>query len=178
VSAPPGSTRPVSTPPATIPLNPVLPTGAGAGSGPTTGNGLSVPRRAAGTRIGGAAPRRSTRAEDVLGTGRPAEGAAAADANTASRWWSRTAPVNAPAPRAPAQRQPVSAGTSDAGLPIRVPMAQLPGDGGPPPPADVPVSAPPLMTGVEPDPSHVGSMLSRFYSGVHRAAAESDQAAH
>jgi hypothetical protein len=33
------------------------------------------------------------------------------------------------------------------------------------------------VAGAEPDPSHVGSMLSRFHSGVQRATAESDQTA-
>jgi hypothetical protein len=36
---------------------------------------------------------------------------------------------------------------------------------------------PATVASAEPDPSHVGSVLSRFRSGVQRAAAESDQAA-
>jgi len=68
-------------------------------------------------------------------------------------------------------RIPVIAGTSNAGLPIRVPMAQLPGDNGETSAVQrleevtVPVYA-------EPDPTSVGSMLAQFYSGVHRATAE------
>ena len=61
-------------------------------------------------------------------------------------------------------------GTSTAGLPVRVPMAQLPVSGE----STVPIKAtpPPKLPYAEPDPSQVGSMLSRFYSGVHRATAE------
>lgn len=70
---------------------------------------------------------------------------------------------------APAPRGPVDAGTSDAGLPIRVPMAQLPGDGIVP--AQRPADQPAKIVR-EPDPSQVSSMLSAFYSGVHRATAE------
>jgi hypothetical protein len=48
-------------------------------------------------------------------------------------------------------------------------MAQLPGDG------TVPTQRPvdqPAKIAHEPDPSQVSSVLSAFYSGVHRAAAE------
>jgi hypothetical protein len=162
-------------------------------TGSATGNALSVRRRAtapsvlAGNGAGagsGAAPRRSTRAEDVLGTGRiPAarpDSARADSGDAASRWWSKSGPVSAPAPRVPAQRQPVNAGTSGAGLPIRVPMAQLPGDETSTVPivAGMPPAEAPTLAGAEPDPSHVGSTLSRFYGGIHRAAAEHDPTAN
>jgi hypothetical protein len=48
-------------------------------------------------------------------------------------------------------------------------MAQLPGEA---PQAEATETTRSVY--VEPDPGSVGSMLSRFYSGVHRAAAESD----
>jgi hypothetical protein len=192
-------------------LTPTLPTTAGSTLGPTTGNGLSMSRgrgtrpatrpatpstpakeNGAGKENGVAAlPSRRmtpTRAEDVLGGGRP-------DGSAASRWWSRGATATAgtatagtatdgtatdgattggaaTALKIPAQRQPVTAGTSGAGLPIRRPMAQLPGADAPnavPTPAGV---TPPRAYSAEPDPSQVGSMLSRFYSGIHRATAE------
>jgi hypothetical protein len=74
----------------------------------------------------------------------------------------------------PAQRTPVTAGTSNAGLPIRVPLAQLPGNnsGGQGPAPDV--TQPLTVSHTEPDPASVSSMLTRFYSGVHRAANEDE----
>jgi signal transduction histidine kinase len=108
--------------------------------------------------------RRPARAEAVLD-------AASGDAPTgahegASRWWSRGGGTPdpgaaAPAVRIPAPRQPVDAGTSTAGLPIRVPMAQLPST---PKAVNRPVD--------EPDPTEVGTLLTRFYSGVQRATVE------
>jgi signal transduction histidine kinase len=94
----------------------------------------------------------------------------------ASAWWSRASAASAPPPTAgaaaPAPPEvPVIGGTTARGLPVRVPMAQLPaeeaagaangpGGGVPPRPAD------------EPDPDDVGSTLARFYGGVRRAEAE------
>jgi hypothetical protein len=73
----------------------------------------------------------------------------------------------------PAQRQPVTAGTSNAGLPIRVPLAQLPGDNAGQ--GETPdVTQPLTVSHTEPDPASVSSMLTRFYSGVHRAANEDE----
>jgi methyl-accepting chemotaxis protein len=110
--------------------------------------------------------RRSTppRAEDILS-------AASKTSSEPNRWWSRTDQtmpskrLNTPPP------QPVNAGTSSAGLPIRRPMAQLPGSN----------VVPAQRTGdelvrpaYEPDPSEVSSILSRFYSGVGRATAEDE----
>ncbi|BCJ61519.1 sensor histidine kinase [Micromonospora endophytica] len=102
------------------------------------------------------------RAEDVL--------APAVPASTGSGWWSRegpsagvsTAGAGAPAPPA----VPVTAGTNDRGLPLRVPMAQL---------SAVTQPAGPQQrqsTRHDPDPDAVGGMLSRLYSGVRRAEAE------
>jgi hypothetical protein len=65
---------------------------------------------------------------------------------------------------------PVTGGTTARGLPVRVPMAQLPAEevagaaNGP--------SGPPQRPADEPDPDDVGSTLSRFYGGVRRAEAE------
>jgi hypothetical protein len=67
--------------------------------------------------------------------------------------------------------QPVSAGTSSAGLPIRRPMAQLPGGNVVPAQRTGEVPARPAY---EPDPSEVSSTLSRFYSGVGRATTEDE----
>jgi hypothetical protein len=62
----------------------------------------------------------------------------------------------------PAPRAPIDGGTSGAGLPLRVPMAQLPGE----------LTQPLVPAYAEPDPQEVSSMLTRFYGGVHRAARE------
>ncbi|WP_328848592.1 nitrate- and nitrite sensing domain-containing protein [Micromonospora zamorensis] len=81
-------------------------------------------------------------------------------------WWSRQDPS---APVVPAQPVPptipVTAGTNERGLPMRVPMAQL---------SAVTRSAQPTSapTRTDPDPEAVGGMLSRLYSGVRRAEAE------
>jgi len=58
-------------------------------------------------------------------------------------------------------------------------MAQLPGNDVGETTVPVPVGAPPKPPKpyAEPDPSQVGSMLSRLYSGVHRGAHEG-QSAH
>jgi hypothetical protein len=92
------------------------------------------------------------------------------------RWWTRgggtpalgssSADGVAPRPTIPAPRPPVDAGTSTAGLPIRVPMAQLP--------STPTITSKPVD---EPDPTEVGDVLSRFYSGVARAALDDDSGA-
>ncbi|MEH1016584.1 ATP-binding protein [Micromonospora sp. CPCC 206060] len=114
-------------------------------------------------------PRRTrpvpTRAEDILS---PAAGAPAAARST---WWSRPGPSDGPAPAgtgvsAPAPPAvPVTGGMNHRGLPIRVPMAQLPA---------VTESATPSVPVArhDPDPEAVGGMLSRLYGGVRRAEAE------
>lgn len=60
---------------------------------------------------------------------------------------------------------PADGGTSGVGLPLRVPMAQLPRNplAAPPPPQE------PGGGAQEPDPAEVGAALRRFYRGVHRA---------
>jgi signal transduction histidine kinase len=117
---------------------------------------------------GGAAPRRRAtpmRAEDVLGVGQR---------DGASVWWSRggaAATGSRPTVRPAPSPQPK---TNGAGLPVREPMAHLPGLQ----PAAVGLShddaavlgRPPE----EPDPHEVHGVLSRFYGGVHRAAAEDE----
>ncbi|MCM0677912.1 ATP-binding protein, partial [Micromonospora phytophila] len=129
--------------------------------GPPTSAELPV----AGRRPEATAPRQTrpvpVRAEDVLA---PAAGApAAADGG----WWSRQGPAPAPAretsPTPPAV--PVTGGTNERGLPVRVPMAQL---------SAVTRSARPEQPAPrhDPDPEAVGGMLSRLYSGVRRAEAE------
>lgn len=101
------------------------------------------------------------RAEDVLAPAAPAAGGG---------WWSREGPSSAvpamgagsPAPPA----VPVTAGTNERGLPVRVPMAQL---------SAVTEPANPQRQQSarhEPNPEAVGGMLSRLYSGVRRAEAE------
>jgi len=112
------------------------------------------------------------RAEDIIGA---ASGAAAKSAKN-TRWWSKEGAAAAaaagdkPAPLIPAQRAPVTGGTSGAGLPIRVPLAQLPSETRKTEQNRQPDPAPSF----EPDPEQVSSMLTRFYSGVHRAATEGD----
>ncbi|WP_327028976.1 nitrate- and nitrite sensing domain-containing protein [Micromonospora sp. NBC_01740] len=101
------------------------------------------------------------RAEDVLAP------AARPPASTGGGWWSRQGPSPGPVPGAsptpPAV--PVTGGTNERGLPVRVPMAQL---------SAVTRPARPEQPAVrhDPDPEAVGGMLSRFYSGVRRAEAE------
>nr|BFE65092.1 hypothetical protein GCM10020063_096180 [Dactylosporangium thailandense] len=160
VSAAPVSAAPVSAAPvSTVPVS-AAPVAAAPGS--------SAPKSTNGVKRGPA------RAEDIIaGASRP--NGAPATAAKGTRWWSRGGGGDAPAPAPliPAQRQPVTAGTSSAGLPIRVPQAQLPGD------ASVPAPAPEetqqvTVAHTEPDPASVGSMLTRFYSGVHRAANEDE----
>ncbi|GAA4440543.1 sensor histidine kinase [Phytohabitans houttuyneae] len=120
--------------------------------------------------------RAPTRAEDVL----KSVGATATE--TGSTWWSRqgggrpggvnggpaSVPPAATGPGGPTPPTvPVTGGTMANGLPLRVPMAQLPDVGeAPRPAAHIPTAR------VEPDPEAVGSMLSRYYSGVRRAEAE------
>ncbi|GIF49222.1 signal transduction histidine kinase [Asanoa ferruginea] len=79
-------------------------------------------------------------------------------------WFTSTgapAPVAATVGAPPAT--PVTGGVGPAGLPLRVPMAQLPGGNG-----AAPVAAP----RVDADPDAVSSLLNRFYGGVRRAEAE------
>ncbi|MEH0845600.1 nitrate- and nitrite sensing domain-containing protein [Micromonospora sp. CPCC 205711] len=113
-----------------------------------------------------AAPRPlPVRAEDVLSTAGPDPVA------TGGGWWSPQgpapdAPVSTPGTTPVPPPMPVTAGTNDRGLPVRVPMAQL---------SAVTEPARPEAAGparVDPDPDAVGGMLSRLYSGVRRAEAE------
>ncbi|MCG5454577.1 nitrate- and nitrite sensing domain-containing protein [Micromonospora sp. PSH03] len=98
------------------------------------------------------------RAEDVL--------TPAAARGTGGGWYSRQGPTAPVVPAAAAPPTiPVTAGTNERGLPVRVPMAQL---------SAVTRSAQPMTapTRTDPDPEAVGGMLSRLYSGVRRAEAE------
>jgi hypothetical protein len=103
--------------------------------------------------------RRSTplRAEDVLGIGEP---------DGASIWWSRRG-AGAATTVSPPRARPENA-TSQAGLPVRVPMAHLPQ----PQQTATVVDRPPS----DPDPQEIRGVLSRFYGGVHRATADDDYA--
>ncbi|MFD4205828.1 nitrate- and nitrite sensing domain-containing protein [Micromonospora tulbaghiae] len=140
--------RPAPGRPAALPMSPL--TGRPLGDGTDAGAGAQAPAAAPVT-----APRpRPGRAEDVL---TPDAGAAGGG------WFSRQGPAASalgvtPAPAA----TPVTGGTNERGLPVRVPMAQLTSAA----PADRPVVR------HEPDPEGVGGMLSRLYSGVRRAEAE------
>ncbi|QLQ36753.2 nitrate- and nitrite sensing domain-containing protein [Micromonospora robiginosa] len=98
------------------------------------------------------------RAADVL--------APVAAATAAGGWFSRQGPTSSVLGVTPAPaRTPVTGGTNERGLPVRVPMAQL---------AAVSSADRPDRAAVrhEPDPEAVGGMLSRFYGGVRRAEAE------
>lgn len=99
------------------------------------------------------APAAPTRAEDVL---------AAVGPDRASVFWSRRAPVAKPTAAAPSS---VDTPTNGAGLPIRVPMANLPQQQ-----AKGAATGPPK----EPDPQQVSQVLTRFYGGIHRAELEDD----
>ena len=167
VSGGPLPGRPVSGGP--IPGQPVS-------GGPVPGAPTSAPP-AGRVANGGPARRGPNRAEDIIGA---AARGNAAPATKGTRWWSKGGAGDAPATASvvPAQRPPVTAGTSNAGLPIRVPLAQLPGELGqsaPGGPSGSPDGAPPVtVSHGEPDPASVSSMLTRFYSGVHRAANEDE----
>jgi methyl-accepting chemotaxis protein len=173
VSATPVSGRPVSAMPVSgMPVSGMPVSGMPVSGAPASGPPASRPATAGRPATNGrpAAPVRPgpNRAEDIIGA------AARGNAPTAkgTRWWSRGGGSDMPAgvPAAPVQRTPVTAGTSGVGLPIRVPMAQLPADTAQKAPATRPIA---VMHG-EPDPAEVSSMLKRFYSGVHRAANEDD----
>jgi hypothetical protein len=70
-----------------------------------------------------------------------------------------------PSPNGPVVPAPADGGTSGAGLPVRVPMAQLPRN-----PLAAPPPAPaPGTNSDESDPAEVKAALRRFYRGVHRA---------
>jgi hypothetical protein len=106
-----------------------------------------------------------TRAEDVLGAGVRARSAGTA-------WWSRPVPGSAPQPSRSGGRLPegppevpVTGGTTERGLPLRVPMAQLPA-----PDAASRRVVPAQRADL--DPEAVGSALARFYGGVRQAQAE------
>ncbi|RKN50511.1 nitrate- and nitrite sensing domain-containing protein [Micromonospora endolithica] len=110
----------------------------------------TVPRQSRGVPV---------RAEDVLAPAAPA-------APAGSGWWTRQGPAPAAVAAPPVPPAvPVTGGTNDRGLPVRVPMAQLSAVTRPARP-DQP------RPRHEPDPEAVGGMLSRLYSGVRRAEAE------
>jgi hypothetical protein len=98
-----------------------------------------------------------TRAEDVLGASRTDS-----DGDRDSVWWSRR-PTAVPATPAAASSAVPDGAPSGSGLPMRVPMANLPQRDS----AGAPTRPP-----TDPDPTEVGSVLSRFYGGVHRAELE------
>jgi hypothetical protein len=86
-----------------------------------------------------------------------------ADIATRSAPAAVSASPTASAPPAWPMPAPAHNGRNEAGLPMRVPMAQLPQQYAAPVARD---------TMTEPDPQEVGSTLSRFYGGIHRAALE------
>ncbi|WP_238007545.1 nitrate- and nitrite sensing domain-containing protein [Dactylosporangium sp. AC04546] len=158
VSAAPVSAQPVSSQPVSAAPVSAQPTN---GAARSANGGPANPAR-----------RGPNRAEDIIGA---AARGNAAPAAKGTRWWSKGGGGDAPAaPAIPAQRQPVTAGTSNAGLPIRVPLAQLPGDPNGVVPAAEVVQPVTVSQPSEPDPASVSSMLTRFYSGVHRAANEDE----
>ncbi|GAA2595709.1 hypothetical protein GCM10010399_27850 [Dactylosporangium fulvum] len=166
VSAAPVASAPVSGAPNTADRGPGAPVSGAPASGPPG-------QRSANGGPTTAARRGPNRAEDIIGA---ATRGNAAPASKGTRWWSRGGGGDAPAatPVIPAQRTPVTAGTSSAGLPIRVPLAQLPGDNtglAPAPDVTQPLT---VSQHTEPDPASVSNMLTRFYSGVHRAASEDE----
>lgn len=107
--------------------------------------------------------------------------AESAKEETVGGWWSQPEqprPPERPRPGTPASPDALatggarprpgpatSSGTGPGGLPVRVPMAQLPPDG-PGRTAGRPAPA------WEPNPEQVGGVLSRFYGGVRRAESE------
>ncbi|MFI7283394.1 nitrate- and nitrite sensing domain-containing protein [Micromonospora chersina] len=150
--------RPLAAP-GELPVSPL--TGLPLGVAPPAAEPPLPARPAAATEPGGAAVPRPRpvpgRAEDVL--------APAAGSPAGGGWFSRQGPSSAvlgvtPAPAA----TPVTGGTNERGLPVRVPMAQLTAVTRP--------AGPNRSARHEPDPEAVGGMLSRYYNGVRRAEAE------
>ncbi|MEU1840210.1 sensor histidine kinase [Micromonospora chersina] len=150
--------RPLAAP-GELPVSPL--TGLPLGVAPPAAEPSLPGRPAAAPEPGGAAVPRPRpvpgRAEDVLA---PAAGSPAGEG-----WFSRQGPSSAvlgvtPAPAA----TPVTGGTNERGLPVRVPMAQLTAVTRP--------AGPNRSARHEPDPEAVGGMLSRYYNGVRRAEAE------
>ncbi|MET7806659.1 sensor histidine kinase [Micromonospora chersina] len=150
--------RPLAAP-GELPVSPL--TGLPLGVAPSAAEPPLPGRSAAAPEPGGAAVPRPRpvpgRAEDVL--------APAAGSPAGGGWFSRQGPSSAvlgvtPAPAA----TPVTGGTNERGLPVRVPMAQLTAVTRP--------AGPNRSARHEPDPEAVGGMLSRYYNGVRRAEAE------
>ncbi|WP_433311668.1 nitrate- and nitrite sensing domain-containing protein [Micromonospora chersina] len=150
--------RPLAAP-GELPVSPL--TGLPLGVAPSAAAPPLPGRSAAAPEPGGAAVPRPRpvpgRAEDVL--------APAAGSPAGGGWFSRQGPSSAvlgvtPAPAA----TPVTGGTNERGLPVRVPMAQLTAVTRP--------AGPNRSARHEPDPEAVGGMLSRYYNGVRRAEAE------
>jgi hypothetical protein len=107
---------------------------------------------------------------------RPRRGLPPDGADAPSAWWSRagtgSAPVLKLAPTGP-PAVPITGGVNARGLPMRVPMAQLPEANTATGRAQV-VPAP----RDEPDPETTGNLLSRFYGGVRRAESEETTELH
>ncbi|WFE41177.1 nitrate- and nitrite sensing domain-containing protein [Micromonospora sp. WMMD998] len=150
--------RPQPAPPQMTPALPVSPlTGRPLGDATEAApTGPTVPAGAP-----GAVPRprpAAGRAEHVL--------APVAGPSAGGGWFSRQGPTSSVlGVTPPPARTPVTGGTNERGLPVRVPMAQLAAVS----PADRPHRA---VVRHEPDPEAVGGMLSRFYGGVRRAETE------
>ncbi|WP_229791954.1 sensor histidine kinase [Micromonospora fulviviridis] len=149
--------RPLAAP-AELPVSPLtgLPLGV---ASPATESPL--PGRPVAAPDGGAAVPRPRpvpgRAEDVL--------APAAGSPAGGGWFSRQGPSSAVlGVTPPPATTPVTGGTNERGLPVRVPMAQLTAVTRP--------AGPNRSARHEPDPEAVGGMLSRYYNGVRRAEAE------
>ncbi|MGY0005109.1 nitrate- and nitrite sensing domain-containing protein [Micromonospora sp. I033] len=146
--------RPLAAP-AELPVSPL--TGLPLGAAPAATES-PLPGRPAAPGVAVPGPRPVPgRAEDVL--------APAAGVPAGGGWFNRQGPSSAvlgvtPPPAA----TPVTGGTNERGLPVRVPMAQLT--------AVTQAAGPTRSARHEPDPEAVGGMLSRYYSGVRRAEAE------
>jgi hypothetical protein len=151
----------------------------GAAPAEATHNPGGRPQLAASTRDNSATPRYGVPPLRPVPTGEPGDRDTYRDAANLDSWTREirlSAPANGvderpgqpargraqPGPNVPA---PADGGTSGAGLPVRVPMAQLPNN-----PLAAPTSPPAPGTGSdESDPAEVKAALRRFYRGVHRA---------
>jgi hypothetical protein len=184
VSAVPVSSTPVSSAPTSsapisgMPVSSAPISGVPVSAHPGSAGHLAVPPGpgipVAGRRPGRMTqPRRSTEGQPAAG------GAPGGGAGGAGSWWSRSGGsggpgpgFGAPVPAGP-PAEPVTGGTSASGLPLRVPMAQLPADQPGRPGAAAPTGA---ARGVAPrpevDPETTRSTLAAFYSGVRRAENE------
>jgi signal transduction histidine kinase len=140
----------------------------GAGSRPAKSESAAPPPERA-------APGRAAGSVEGIWFARPGAGDELRPATVVRQATKPPAPAALSAPATAGSSPPRVADTSADGLPVRVPMAHLPGAGQEQPAPAAPTTTPNGQLSrddPDPDPDAVGSTLSRFYAGVRRAEAE------